>query len=128
MKKEQKLSFEEAMDNLESIVDKLENGELSLDESMDYFKKGIELSNQCSSMLDEAEKSITILLKDKNGEVCDSHISVNYAGAQTDNGTVYEEFGYYHVKASKEDPDSVGITVFTMKDPDTGNWITVGGE
>ena len=68
------------------------------------------------------------LEKDKNGEVCDSHISVNYAGAKTDSGTVYEEFGYYHVKASKEDPDSVGLTVFTMKDPDTGNWITVGGE
>ena len=67
------------------------------------------------------------LEKDKNGEVYDSHISVNYAGAKTDNGTVYEEFGYYHVKVSRDDLDSVGLTVFTMKDPDTGNWITVGG-
>jgi hypothetical protein len=68
------------------------------------------------------------LEKNKDGKVCDSHISVNYAGAKTDSGTVYEEFGYYHVKVSRDGPDSVGMTVFTMKDPDTGNWITVGGE
>ncbi len=66
--------------------------------------------------------------KDKDGEVYDSHISVNYAEVKTDNGTVYEEFGYYHVKVSRDDPDSVGLTVFTMQDPDTGDWITVGGE
>lgn len=66
--------------------------------------------------------------KDKDGKVYDSHISVNYAGAKTDNGIVYEEFGYYHVKVSSDDPDSVGLIVFTMQDPDTGNWITVGGE
>lgn len=66
--------------------------------------------------------------KDKDGKVYDSHISVNYAGAKTDNGIVYEEFGYYHVKVSSDDPDSVGLIVFTMQDPDTGNWITVGGD
>lgn len=68
------------------------------------------------------------LEKDKDGEVNDSHISVNFAGVKTDNGTVYEEFGYYHVKVSGDDPDSVGLFVFTMQDPDTGDWITVGGE
>ena len=61
-----------------------------------------------------------------NGEVYESHISVTYVGAKTDNGTVYEEFGYYHVKVNRDDPDSVGLIVFTAKDPDTGNWITVG--
>lgn len=66
--------------------------------------------------------------KDQDGEVYDSHISVNYSGVKTDNGTVYEEFGYYHVKVNRDDPDSVGLVVFTMQDPDTGNWITVGGE
>ena len=66
--------------------------------------------------------------KDQDGEVYDSHISVNYSEVKTDNGTVYEEFGYYHVKVNRDDPDSVGLVVFTMQDPDTGNWITVGGE
>ncbi len=63
---------------------------------------------------------------DKDGEVYDSHISVNYVGVRTDNGTVYENFGYFHVKVSRDDPDSVGMTVFTMQDPGTGNWISVG--
>jgi hypothetical protein len=66
--------------------------------------------------------------KDQDGEVYDSHISVNYSEVKTDNGTVYEEFGYYHVKVNRDDPDSVGLVLFTMQDPDTGNWITVGGE
>lgn len=68
------------------------------------------------------------LEKDGNGEVNDSHISVNYAGVTTGNGTVYKEFGYYRVQVSKKDPDSEGLSVFTMKDPVSGEWITVGGE
>ena len=66
--------------------------------------------------------------KDKNGEVYDSHISVNYVDVTTDNGTVYKEFGYYRVQVSKNDPDSVGLSVFSMKDPASGEWITVGGD
>lgn len=68
------------------------------------------------------------LEKDQNGEICDSHISVNFNGVKTDKGTVYEEFGYYRVKVSSNDPDSEGMHVFTLKDPETGEWLTVGGE
>ncbi len=68
MKKNEKLSFEEAMNNLEEIVANLEKGELSLDDSVENFKKGMELSNYCNELLDEAEKSITVLVKDKDGE------------------------------------------------------------
>ncbi len=66
MKKE-KLTFEEAMENLEGIVSELEKGDLSLDVSVEKFKKGMEMSNYCSDLLNSAEKSITILLKDKDG-------------------------------------------------------------
>ena len=65
---------------------------------------------------------------DKDGEVYDSHFSVNYSGVKTDNGTVYKQFGFYHVRVNKNDPDSEGLQVFTMQIPDTGEWITVGGE
>ena len=68
MKKKDELSFEEAMDNLEEIVSKLEKGELTLDESVENFKKGMELSTYCNELLDKAEKSITVLVKDKDGE------------------------------------------------------------
>ncbi len=69
MKNEKKLTFEEAIDDLEKIVEELEKGDQTLDDSVEKFKKGMELSKFCSNMLDEAEKSITILLKDKDGNI-----------------------------------------------------------
>lgn len=67
--KTNKKSFEEAINELESIVGKLENGEMSLDESIEVFQKGIELSKYCSKRLDEVEKKISVLIEDENGEL-----------------------------------------------------------
>ena len=61
--------FEDAISELEAIVDKLEKGELSLDESIEYFQKGIELSKYCSKKLDEVDKKISILTEDEQGEL-----------------------------------------------------------
>ena len=61
------LSFEEAMENLEKIVTELEAGELPLDKSVENFKKGMELSNYCSKLLDDAEKTISILVEQRDG-------------------------------------------------------------
>ena len=69
MKKEDKVSFEDAMNNLEEIVAELEKGELSLEQSVEKFKKGMEISNYCNDMLDSAEKSIKVLLKNQNGDI-----------------------------------------------------------
>jgi len=63
------MTFEEAMNELEEIVQKLEKGELSLDESIEYFQRGIELSKYCSKKLDEIEKRITVLIEDENGNI-----------------------------------------------------------
>ena len=65
--KEKNLTFEEAMDNLEEIVKKLESGELPLDESVKCFKQGMKLSNYCSKLLEDAEKSISILVEQRDG-------------------------------------------------------------
>lgn len=62
-------TFEEAIIELEQIVNNLERGELTLEESIAGFQKGIELSKLCSSKLDEAEKKISILLQDDNGNL-----------------------------------------------------------
>ena len=67
MKKKENLSFEESMDNLEKIVSELEKGDLSLEASVEKFKEGMEVSNYCTNLLNEAEKSITILLKNQDG-------------------------------------------------------------
>ena len=66
---EKELNFEETMKELEGVVQKLENGELNLDDSIKEIEKGMELSKSASKYLEEAEKKITILVKDKDGEI-----------------------------------------------------------
>ena len=56
MKKE--LKFEEAMKRLAEINSKLESDDISLDESIELFKEGVELSKQCQTRLEEAKQEI----------------------------------------------------------------------
>ena len=69
-------SFEEAMEELEKVVDELENNELSLDESVDKFQKGMELSKYCNSLLEEAEKKITVLIDDGEGTMIEKDFKI----------------------------------------------------
>jgi len=64
-----KVTFEAAMKQLEQIVQELESGNLSLEDSIKKFEEGIKLSKFCSAKLDETEKKITLLLKDQDGNV-----------------------------------------------------------
>jgi len=66
---EKELNFEETMKELEQVVQKLENGDLNLDESIKEFEKGMKLSRSVSKYLEDAEKKITILVKDKDGNL-----------------------------------------------------------
>lgn len=61
-------SFEDKIQELEKIVAELEKGELNLDESVEKFEVGMKISKECSKMLEDSEKRITILLND-NGEI-----------------------------------------------------------
>ncbi len=61
--------FEDALNKLEKIVSKLEEGDIPLEESLRLFEEGVRLSRLCNQKLDEVEKRIEILLKEKNGEV-----------------------------------------------------------
>ncbi len=60
------IPFEEAMQQLEIVAEELEKGNLNLDESVNKFEEGMKLSKQCSELLENAEKRITVLLK--NGD------------------------------------------------------------
>ena len=62
--KKEELNFEEAMKQLEEIANVLENGNLSLDESVNKFEEGMKLSKKCNDFLDQAEKQITMLIND----------------------------------------------------------------
>lgn len=62
-------NFEEMIENLEQIAKDLESGNLSLDESVKKFEEGMEISKECSKILENAEKKITILTKDSQGNI-----------------------------------------------------------
>ncbi|MEI6132487.1 MAG: exodeoxyribonuclease VII small subunit [Bacillota bacterium] len=66
--KDSKMTYEEAIKRLETIVEKLDTGEASLDESMDLFKEGVELTKLCNEKLNAYEKTITKLVE-KQGEL-----------------------------------------------------------
>lgn len=53
--------FEHALMELESLVSRLESGELSLDQSLEHFKRGVELTRHCQSVLDQAQKTVELL-------------------------------------------------------------------
>lgn len=54
--------FEQALEELETLVSKLESGELSLDQSLAEFKRGVELTRHCQSVLDNARQTVEQLL------------------------------------------------------------------
>lgn len=68
-KQHDEIKFEQAISELEEIVKELEDGNLSLDESLEVFQKGIALSKLCNKQLDEAERKIELLTKDKDGNL-----------------------------------------------------------
>jgi len=61
--KKQQLSFEKALERLETIVSKMESGALNLDKMMQYFEEGMQLVQLCSEKLNEVEKKIEMLVK-----------------------------------------------------------------
>ena len=69
-KKEKELSFEESLDHLESIVKKLETGEVPLDDAISEFNKAMKLAKTCDDKLKNAEEAITKLVKE-NDEIVD---------------------------------------------------------
>ena len=69
MGKEENINFEDAMKKLEEIASELEKNDLDLDASVSKFEEGMNLSKQCSKMLEDAEKRISVLLKTDDGIV-----------------------------------------------------------
>jgi exodeoxyribonuclease VII small subunit len=62
------MKFEEALTQLEAVVNRLESGELPLEESLRLFEEGVHLTKVCTERLEEAERRITILMKNERGE------------------------------------------------------------
>jgi len=61
--------FETAMARLEEIVQGLEQGDLPLEQSLKLFEEGVKLSRICNTRLEEAERKVEVLFKDKDGKL-----------------------------------------------------------
>ncbi|HHJ14236.1 MAG TPA: exodeoxyribonuclease VII small subunit [Gammaproteobacteria bacterium] len=61
--------FEAALAELEALVERMEQGDLSLDESLKQFERGVELTRACQTALKEAEQKVQILLEKNGGEI-----------------------------------------------------------
>lgn len=61
--------FEDTFKKLETIVTKLESGDLALEESIKLFEEGMRLSKVCSQRLTEVQKKVELLLKTDTGEL-----------------------------------------------------------
>ncbi|MBQ14706.1 MAG: exodeoxyribonuclease VII small subunit [Gammaproteobacteria bacterium] len=66
-KKAANFDFEQALENLEELVSAMEEGELTLEESLEAFEKGIKLTRECQSALKQAEQKVQILINE-NGD------------------------------------------------------------
>ncbi len=67
-----KKTFEQAMKQLEQIVQDLESGDLALEKTLKKFEEGIQLTQFCAKKLDETEKKITLLVEDEQGNIAES--------------------------------------------------------
>ena len=66
-KKSNNPNFEKSLGELEKLVEKMEQGDLSLEASLDHFEKGVTLSRACQQALKEAEQKVEILMQ-KNAQ------------------------------------------------------------
>lgn len=62
-KEQAPFDFEKALEELEQLVGRMEQGELTLEQSLKEFERGVELTRQCQTALQEAEQKVEILLK-----------------------------------------------------------------
>jgi exodeoxyribonuclease VII small subunit len=63
---EENLSFEESLEKLEEIVNKLENGDVPLDDAIEEFKNAMDLVKICNDKLNSAEEAIAKIVQDNN--------------------------------------------------------------
>lgn len=67
-KTKKSVDFEEALDQLEELVEDMENGDLSLEESLKAFEQGIKLTRECQQALSQAEQKVKVLIE-QNGKL-----------------------------------------------------------
>ena len=67
VKKEKNQTFEDALSRLETLVEKMESGDGTLDQSLDWFEEGMRLIKSCRQELESAEQKVKELIKNSEG-------------------------------------------------------------
>lgn len=70
---ERENKFEASMKKLEAIVDELEKGDFSLEESLQKFEEGLKLGKACREILERAEATVKTLVEGEGGELTEEH-------------------------------------------------------
>jgi len=70
------VNFENALSELEQLVETMENGELPLEQALKQFEKGIALASQCQQALQNADQKVTQLIE-KNGELLEKPFDID---------------------------------------------------
>ena len=74
---QQKLkTYEESISELENIISEMEKGNMTLDKSLEYCQRGVELSGFCKKKLDETERKISKLVEKENGLIDEEEIEI----------------------------------------------------
>ncbi|GEM_PF-153025 len=109
--------FEKNLKRLEEIVDKLEKGEMSLEESLKLFEEGIKLARTCEKALTEAERRIQILIQNDQGEIEPAPFDVFDEGEQE--STVNSKSG--ETTSLKQNSSDANTSASRRKIADTEN-------
>jgi exodeoxyribonuclease VII small subunit len=68
VKKEKNQTFEDALSRLETLVEKMESGDGTLEQSLDWFEEGMRLIESCRQELESAEQKVKELIKNSKGD------------------------------------------------------------
>lgn len=74
-KKPSKPDFEAALEDLETLVESLESGELTLEQSLQAFETGIKLTGSCQQALQDAEQRVQVLIEENGSETLREYVS-----------------------------------------------------
>ncbi len=89
MAAKKEITFEKALSGLEELVEKLESDDLSLEQALEYFEKGVSFMRTCDAHLKSADGKISQLLENENGEVVEKILGST--SAQTLRGDAIDE-------------------------------------
>ena len=76
MPRKKELSFEESLEKLEQIVSVMESGDSSLQDLMANYAEGVQLGSNCLKVLEQAEKTMDVMVQDNAGKVKESELQI----------------------------------------------------